>query len=177
MPDREVKTIRDLIFFQYAKIIGKQAFGPNAKKEAYGFIRTSFRELRDNEKKWSDILRNDKHLVEGPKACIYCGATDNLQWEHIVPRSLLINERCPVCPRIQEIHNMVWACRSCNASKGDKGFYHFIRDSHPEAKKFSDLAPVLAEEKYLKTIYCCHLCKGTLDTVIEGITVLDLDLT
>lgn len=177
MPDREVKTIRDLIFFQYAKIIGRRAFGPSAKKEAYGFIKDTFRKLRDNEKEWSDILRNDKQLVDGVKCCVYCGATEKLQWEHIVAKSLLINERCPSCDRIQGIHNMVWACASCNASKGAKGFYHFVRDSHPEAKKFSDLAPILAEEKYLKTIYWCHSCKGTLNTAPDHpITVLDLDL-
>jgi hypothetical protein len=176
MPDRDVKTIRDLLFFQYAKIIGRAAFGPDAKKTAYGFIKTKFRELVRDEMKWSDILRNDQKLFEEPKACIYCGSTDHLQWEHIVPRSLDLNERCPGCDRIQGIHNMVWACRSCNASKGDRGLYHFIRDSHPEAKKFSDLVPVLAEEKYLKTIYWCHLCKGDLLKEIPNITVLDLDL-
>jgi hypothetical protein len=36
MPDRDVKTIRDLIYFQYAKIVGKAVFGPDAKKTAWG---------------------------------------------------------------------------------------------------------------------------------------------
>jgi hypothetical protein len=39
MPDREVKTIKQLIFYQYAKIIAKSAFGPEAKKTSYGFIK------------------------------------------------------------------------------------------------------------------------------------------
>lgn len=34
MPDREVKTIRDLIYYQYAKIIAKSAMGLEAKKPA-----------------------------------------------------------------------------------------------------------------------------------------------
>lgn len=176
MPDRDVKTIRDQIFFQYAKIIGRRAFGPNAKKVAYGFIKTKFRELRDDEQQWSDIIRNDKQLVEGEKKCVYCGATENLQWEHIVAKSLMINERCPTCPRIQEIHNLVWACRTCNASKSDKGLYHFIRDTYTGDGKYYDNVPILAEEKYLKTIYYCHECKGTLNKQIEGITPIDLDL-
>lgn len=33
MPYREVKTIRDLIFYQYAKIITKSALGLDAKKK------------------------------------------------------------------------------------------------------------------------------------------------
>jgi len=179
MPDRDVKTIRDLIYFQYAKIVGKSAFGPDAKKTSYGFIKTTFRNFVKDEKKWSDILREDKQLAEAEKACVYCGSAANgLQWEHIVPKTLAINERCAACDRIQGIHNQVWACASCNAAKGAKGLYHFLRDSHPEAKKFSDLAPMLAEKKYLKTIFYCHQCKGTLDTKPEGreITVMDLDL-
>jgi hypothetical protein len=75
MPDREVQTIRDLIFYQYAKIIAKAALGPDAKKSAYGFIKTKFRELRDNREKWSDILREDKELVNSEKVCAYCRGT------------------------------------------------------------------------------------------------------
>jgi hypothetical protein len=108
VPDRDVKTIRFSLFFQYAKIIGVRAFGPNARKTVYGFTKTKFRELVRGEMKWSEILRNDQRSFEEPKACIYCGAADHLQWEHIVPRSLANKERCPGCDRIQGIHNMVW---------------------------------------------------------------------
>ena len=178
MPDREVKTIRDLIYYQYAKIIAKSALGPDAKKSGYGFIKTTFRQLRDDEKKWSEILREDKQLVEAEKRCAYCGSEEGLQWEHIVPRSVRINERCPDCDRVQGIHNQIWACRTCNARKGTKGLYHFMKELHPDAKPFSDILPPLLEKKYLKTIYYCHLCKGTLDWDGDGkpLSVLDLDL-
>jgi hypothetical protein len=178
MPDREVRTIRDLIYFQYAKIIAKSALGPDAKKKSYGFIKTTFRQLRDDEKKWSEILREDRQLVEADKRCVYCGGADELHWEHIVPKSLPINERCPACDRIQGIHNQIWACKSCNSRKGTNGLYHFYREMHPEAKSLSDILPALLEKKYLKTIFHCHLCKGTLDADPgRAITVLDLDLT
>lgn len=177
MPDREVHTIKELIFYQYAKIIGKMAFGPESKTEAYGFIKKKFRELRDDEMKWSDILREDRQLVEAVPVCAYCGSSDRLQWEHIVPKSLCINERCATCDHIQGIHNQIWACPSCNASKGTKGLYHFMKDLHPNVKHLSDCVPVLLEKKYLKTIYYCHQCNGTLDWDKGGekLTVLDLD--
>lgn len=176
MPDREVKTIRDLIYYQYAKIIAKSAMGPDAKKNAYGFIKTTFRQLRDDEKKWSEILREDRQLVEGEKKCAYCGATDNLQWEHIVPKSLSINDRCPSCDKIQGIHNQIWACKTCNTRKGTKGLYHFMIELHPDAKKKSDIVPELLEKKYLKTIFHCHLCNGTLDKDGgDDFSVTDLD--
>jgi hypothetical protein len=37
MPDRDVETIRDLIFYQYAKIMARRAFGMADGKEATKF--------------------------------------------------------------------------------------------------------------------------------------------
>jgi ribosomal protein S14 len=178
MPDREVKTIRDLIYYQYAKIIAKSAFGPDAKKESYGFIKKTFRELRDDEMKWSAILREDKQLVEAEKKCVYCGAMEDLQWEHIVPKSIAINKRCPTCDRVQGIHNQILACRTCNTRKGTTGLYRFMNELYPDARSLSDILPPLLEKKYLKTIYYCHQCKGSLDWDGGGkpLSVLDLDL-
>ena len=122
MPDRDVKTIRDLIFYQYAKIIARRAFdsadGKEAKKSNYGFIKTTFRELKSGVKSWSEITREDWQFVEAEKRCVYCGCESNLHKEHIVPKSLQIKPECATCEVIQEIHNQIWACRSCNSKKG-----------------------------------------------------------
>jgi hypothetical protein len=183
MPDREVRTIRDLIYYQYAKIVARSAFsaadGKSAKAQHYGFIKNMFRQLTSGEKSWSDITREDKELVEAERACSYCGALDELHWEHLVPRSVRINERCAACERILGIHNQAWACRSCNSQKGTRGLYDYYRQRFPDEKKFFDLIPPLLEKKYLKTIYNCHRCAATLDAGdIDGdgvITVLDID--
>jgi len=49
MPDRDVTTIGDLIYYQYAKIIAKSAFGAPDGREAkgrhYGFVKQTFGEL------------------------------------------------------------------------------------------------------------------------------------
>ena len=183
MPDRNVETIRDLICYQYAKIIARSAFkasdGRVAKSNHYGFIKKTFLELKKGEKSWSEITREDWQFVESEKKCIYCGSEEDLNREHLVPRSLRINERCPTCERIQGIHNQVWACRPCNSLKGTKGLYDFYRMKYPIEKKYYDFIPPLAEKKYLKTIYYCHTCAQTLgrgDVDGDGeITVLDID--
>jgi len=50
LPDRGVRTIRDLIHYQYAKIIARSAFsvsdGIAAKGKYHGFIKQTFRELQ-----------------------------------------------------------------------------------------------------------------------------------
>ncbi len=181
MPDKEVKTVQDQIFYQYAKIVACSAFGLSdgreAKRKHYGFIKKTFRELRDGVMSWSDIMREDWQLVDSDKQCSYCGSTEELQREHIVPRSLDIKPECGTCETIQGIHNQVWACRDCNLCKKDGGLYGFYRRRFPEERKYFDIIPPLVEKKYLKTIYRCHECAGTLDSVdADGeMSVLDVD--
>lgn len=180
MPDKEVKTVRDQIYFQYAKIIARSAFkckdGKEAKKKYYGFIKSTFKDMKSGKKKWSDITREDKEFVQSEKECIYCGSKKNLSWEHIVPRSLKINDRCGKCDVIQGIHNQVWACKACNSSKSDMGLYAYYKRENPKEKKYFDILPMLLEKKYLKTIHRCHECKGDLDSGFEEISVEALDL-
>jgi hypothetical protein len=78
MPDRDVKTIRDLIYYQYAKIMARRAFdaadGKEAKSRHYGFIKKTFTELKSGGKSWSEITREDRQFVEAENQCMYCGA-------------------------------------------------------------------------------------------------------
>jgi hypothetical protein len=50
MPDRDVHTIKELIYYQYAKVIAKSALGSDAKKKSYGFIKKTFKDLVNSEK-------------------------------------------------------------------------------------------------------------------------------
>jgi 5-methylcytosine-specific restriction endonuclease McrA len=183
MPDSEVKTVRDIIFYQYAKLIARSSKGfkdgSEAKKKDYGFIKVKFRQLRDGEISWSDILREDKQFADANKSCIYCGSDENLQYEHIVPKSLKIKPHCSECDTIQHIHNQINACKNCNSSKGTLGLYKFYQKLMPDKNNFFDYLPSLVEKKYLKTIYQCHNCANTLDkTDLDGdgyITVFDID--
>ncbi|MGE5893409.1 MAG: hypothetical protein ACM34I_05090 [bacterium] len=79
MPDRDVKTIRHLLYYQYAKIIArsvafKRSDGKAAKSSHYGFIKKTLRELKNGAKSWSDITREDWQLVESHRKCGYCHA-------------------------------------------------------------------------------------------------------
>lgn len=179
MPDRDVKTLRDLIWYQYAKIIAKRALGPEAKQKHYGFLKQTLRDLQSGRKQWSDISRKDWQLVESEKECVYCGSNRDLSREHLVPKTLKINEQCAMCDVIQSIHNQVWACKSCNSKKGTLGLYVFYARQMPLDKKFYDNIPPLAEKKYLKTIYdCLERCTECLniispDNIQPDVLILD----
>jgi ribosomal protein L37AE/L43A len=182
MPDRDVKTIQDIIYYQYAKIIAKSTFkvdsGIGAKKH-YAFVKTKFKQLKDGTISWSDILREDLQFVESDKTCIYCGTNENIHKDHIVPRSINISDRCKSCDKLIGIHNYIWACQTCNSSKSNKGLYSYYKLKYPDEKKYYDFIPTLLEKKYLKTIYYCHKCSDTLNSAdLDGdgqITVLDID--
>jgi hypothetical protein len=71
MPDRDVRTIRDLIYYRYAKIIARRVFsaadGKAAKQQHYGFIKTTFRQLQ------SVVPRNDRPRTRGEPGRLMTG--------------------------------------------------------------------------------------------------------
>jgi hypothetical protein len=54
MPPSAIKTIKDLIFWQYAKIIAESA---HIGKTNYGFIMSKFKELQTEKIHWSMSIR------------------------------------------------------------------------------------------------------------------------
>ena len=146
MPPPAVKTICDLIYWEYAKLVAGSAV--NDRKN-YAFVMCTYQEFKSGKKKPSDILRENKLLInEYSKNCAYCGSAENLQWEHIIP----ISRGGP-----DTIDNQVLACQKCNCSKGDKDPYEW----YGEKRKYE--IPRLIWGKYLKIIYDMHKEKGTLD--------------
>lgn len=59
MPDRDVRTLRDLIWYQYAKIVARLALGPEAKRDHYDFGKQTLRDLQSGKKQWWDIAREE----------------------------------------------------------------------------------------------------------------------
>jgi hypothetical protein len=108
LPPSAVKTIRDLIFWQYAKIISESAgYG----KKQFGFVMDRFKKLASGEINWSTSIREYIKEKEKKDICIYCENKTDLTLEHIMPRS----RGGP-----DTTDNAVWVCKSCNSSKGDK---------------------------------------------------------
>jgi hypothetical protein len=178
MPHRDTKILRDVIWFQYAKLVARSAFklpdGHEAKARCYGFIKNVFRELQAGTKSWSDVTREDWQLVDSEKKCAYCESTDNLARE-----ALVITDRCPSCTKIQATYNQIWVCKSCNSAKGTLGLYTFFNSRMPETRKFYDFLPALLEKKYLIAAYDCLDCAKCLDQGdLDGdgeLTVFDID--
>ena len=74
MPPAHVKTIRELIYWEYAKLISEAAVG---SRKNYGFVTHTYKKLKSGQMNPSDILRENQMLVKGDNACAYCGADND----------------------------------------------------------------------------------------------------
>jgi len=146
VPPAAVKTIRDLIYWQYAKIIAESA---GAGKRQYGFVMNRFQSLVTGQIAWSTVIREYVKEREHPNECIYCGSHAHLTLDHLLPRS----RGGPDTP-----DNAVWVCQPCNSAKGDRRLYEWYG-----LDRRYDI-PRIAEGKYLKLLYTLHDGLNTLDT-------------
>jgi len=151
-PPKYVDTVRRLIYWHYAQLIAKAAgFEGN-----YGFVVSRYKKLESGEMNWSSSIRDYEKELEKGRVCVYCGASENLSTDHIIPKS-----RAGVDPRIAMLldssDNCVSACRNCNSSKGERDIFEWYG---PE--RLGDI-PKLALSKFLKLAYRIHEMQGTLD--------------
>jgi hypothetical protein len=161
MPPAAVKTIRDLIYYQYAKIMAQSA----GLEHNFGFIMDRVTALKEGEIEMSDALREIRvQIKDEPRACEFCGSDKELSFDHIIPRSRGGPDNA---------ENLVLACKHCNSSKGSKGLYEWY------GLKRKDELPRIVAGKYLKLLYEIHEHNGTLekgDLNKDGqLNVLDLE--
>lgn len=145
MPPKNIKTIRDLIYWEYAKLMSGSAIGD---RKNYGFVMHCYKKLKNKKLTPSKILRENKILVSSENFCAYCGSKEKLQWEHIIPKS----RGGP-----DTVDNMVLACATCNLKKKDKDPFEW----YGLEKRYE--IPRLVLGKYLKLIFDFHEKEGTLD--------------
>lgn len=152
MPPAAVRTIEDLLFWQYSKIVSASA---GRGKANYGFIMDRFKKFQAGAISWSTAVREYIKERDEPDRCIYCGMKGDLTLEHILPRSRGGSD---------DPSNAVWVCRTCNSSKGEKRLYEWF------GLENRNRIPRIAEGKYLKLLYELHSQRGTLHT--QDVTTL-----
>ena len=111
----ELKTIGDILFWYYSNLAMAHAAVVEGK-EKYGrihyMIRAKlFKGLKDGKMNVGSILDDEKYKMTLPQVCSYCGSSKNLSMDHLIPKSK---------GGIDSGDNVVWACKSCNSSKGAK---------------------------------------------------------
>ncbi len=157
-PPKFVHTVRELIYWEYAKLIAKGAgFDGN-----YGFTTKKFNELRDGKIKMSGIDADNRKQMSRERKCEYCGATGvPLTEDHLIPMVKLVHDGTD---------NIVLACKPCNSSKGDRDIFDWYYNVRHETE-----IPKMVWSKYLKLVLAFHTAFRTLDkTDITGDGVLNI---
>ena len=153
MPPPYVKTIREEIYYEYAKLISRSAYNSLQRR----FITDRFKKLRDGEITISGTMREWEREQELPKICVYCGLPENLTTDHLIPQSRGGDNSAD---------NVVLACLKCNTAKGEKSIFEWL------GLKEKDKLHRLVAGKYLKQLLALHESAGTLDIPKDRITEL-----
>ena len=156
MPPNFVKTVEELIYWEYAKLITKSA---GFDEKNYGFMTSRWKLLKTGKIKMSASIREWEIERKNRNVCIYCESAEKVQTEHIIPKS-------KGGPDIAD--NLVDSCQSCNLKKSNKDVFEFC------AMMKIDV-PRLVKGKVLKLVFTKHQENGTLqESDIDGNGKLDL---
>ena len=144
MPPAAVKTIRDQIFWQYAKIISESA---GEGKNNYGFIMDRFKKTPVGCNAVVIIHQGIREGARKPERL-------RLLWLKWEPHT---GAHAPEISRWTRFSdNAVWVCAECNSRKGSKRLYEWF------GLENRNVLPRIAEGKYLKLLYSLHESRGTL---------------
>ncbi|MHA2255774.1 MAG: HNH endonuclease [Candidatus Heimdallarchaeaceae archaeon] len=144
MLPQNVRSVKDLIFWHYAKVISHSSgYGRNNMQ----FIESYYKRLQNEEITWEIALKEFKSTVETTQSCAFCGEVRKLSLEKMIPSVSELSDN-------REYH--LFLCKRCNSSKGNKGLYRWYGLDNLE-----DI-PRNTEGKYLKLLYELHQARGTL---------------
>ena len=144
MAKRELDIVKDLLFWSYANLAMAHT-AVDKKQEKYTpfnyMIRARlFKGLMDGSMNIRTIFDDEKIKLLSGNNCSYCGVTDDLALDHIFPQKYGGKDVGD---------NLIYACRSCNSSKGKKDLMEWMgyKNSFP---------PLMILRRYLKLVitYC-----------------------
>ena len=140
----ELHTVGEYLYWSYANLAMAHAAverGDARYGQVHYMIRAKlFKGLRDGSMDLGSLGDDERLKMILPQACCYCGSTDGLSVDHLIPRSR-------GGPDTGE--NLVWACRGCNSSKQATDVLEWLG-------RRGEFPPLLLLRRYLKLAieYC-----------------------
>lgn len=124
MPLAAVNTHRDLICYEYARLIAAAA----DMERDDGFVMDRMRKLESGDIRMCDVVGEARDRVEaGFETCIYCGSAEDLTPDHLIP----VSDGAP-----DVTGNRVPACRACTDGKGDRDVITWYRERDARIPRF-----------------------------------------
>lgn len=146
MPPSAVKSVRELIYWEYAKLVAEIAVGD---RKNFRYVMATFQRFKHANSHPLAIMRENGLESKGQGECAYCGSPNELTNEYIIP----LHKGGPDRP-----DNQIMECHKCKKAKGEKDLFKWY------GKKRQYEIPRLVCAKYLKLVYDIHEGNGTLDS-------------
>jgi 5-methylcytosine-specific restriction endonuclease McrA len=113
LPKKELSTVKELLFWSYANLAMAHTAvdrgQENYERFNYMIRARLYKGLIANKMNVRTIFDDEKIKILSGSQCSYCGSTENLALDHILPKKYGGKD-------VGE--NLVYACRVCNSSKG-----------------------------------------------------------
>lgn len=110
----EITTIKESLHWSYANLaMAHAAITDNSTRysQKHFIIRNKlFHGLNNKTMQLGSFTDDERVKMIMPQACNYCGDKNNLSIDHLIPKSK---------GGLDKPENIVWACKSCNSSKGN----------------------------------------------------------
>ena len=110
----QIETVRQHIAWSYANLARAHAAldsGVHSYGRIHHMIRSRlFKGLSSGTMDMRTLYDDEKVKLNYPQSCCYCGITESLGVDHLIPKIKGGRDSCD---------NLVWACKSYNSSKRD----------------------------------------------------------
>jgi hypothetical protein len=162
MTKQKIETVRELIYYSYANLAMAHT-AVDKKQGKYGafnyMIRVKlFKGLKTGTMNMRTIFDDEKIKLQTGQICNYCGLSDNLALDHIFPQKLGGRD---------EAENLIYACRTCNSSKGKKDLMEWMNFR-------GQFLPLMIIRRYLKLTFNYCNEHGLLNKNIDELRDMEL---
>lgn len=121
MKSTELKTIKELLYWSYANLAMSHAAvvsGSEKFNRTHFIIRSRlYSGLMKGTMNIGSLVEDEKIKIKNSNCCCYCGIVAPLTVDHLIPQAK---------GGAHSGDNSVWACQSCNSSKGKKDLLDWL---------------------------------------------------
>lgn len=162
MANRRIETVREQMYWSYANLAMAHT-AVNKKQEKYGqfnyMIRAKlFKGLAEGNMNMRTIFDDEKIKLKTGQICNYCGSKEKLALDHIFPQKFGGQDTA---------ENLIFACRSCNSSKGKKDLMEWMIFR-------GQFLPLMIIRRYLKLTFNYCIENNLINRKIEELKELKL---
>lgn len=162
MAKKKLDTVRLLIYNSYSNL-AMAHMAVEKTQENYGMINYMvraklFKGLCDGTMNMRTIFDDEKIKLNTGQICNYCGSKDNLALDHIFPKKY---------GGLDNAENLIFACRSCNSSKGKKDLIEWMNYR-------GEFLPLMIIRRYLKLTFNYCYQNNLLESEIDDLNELEL---